>query len=138
VLYTFSDQSWRLIGVQLLDGVGAGIFGAITPLMIADLMRGTGRFNVAQGAVATMQGIGASASGLLAGELVGQAGYSAAFLASGAIAVSALALWYLMPETASDVRPGLAMRIDRNSPPLLLTHSMEQAVGDGADEEAQD
>jgi predicted MFS family arabinose efflux permease len=71
--------------------------------------------------------------------LVDHAGYSAAFLASGAIAVSALAaLWYLMPETASDVRPGLAMRIDRNSPPLLLTHSMEQAVGDGADEEAQD
>jgi MFS family permease len=91
VLYTFSDQSWWLIGVQLLDGVGAGIFGAITPLMIADLMRGTGRFNVAQGAVATMQGIGASASGLLAGELVDHAGYSAAFLASGAIAVSALA-----------------------------------------------
>jgi hypothetical protein len=26
VLYTFSDQTWWLIGVQLLDGVGAGIF----------------------------------------------------------------------------------------------------------------
>jgi hypothetical protein len=36
----------------LLDGIGAGIFGAITPLVLADLMRGTGRYNVAQGAVA--------------------------------------------------------------------------------------
>jgi hypothetical protein len=42
----------------LLDGVGAGIFGAITPLVIADLMRGTGRYKVAQGAVATVQGVG--------------------------------------------------------------------------------
>jgi MFS family permease len=31
VLYTLSDNSFWLIGVQLLDGVGAGIFGALTP-----------------------------------------------------------------------------------------------------------
>ena len=42
VLYTFSDNSFWLIGVQVLDGVGAGIFGALTPLVIADIMRGTG------------------------------------------------------------------------------------------------
>ena len=47
VLYTFSDNSFWLIGVQLLDGVGAGIFGALTPLVIADIMRGTGRYNLA-------------------------------------------------------------------------------------------
>jgi MFS family permease len=42
VLYTFSDNSFWLVGVQVLDGVGAGIFGALTPLVIADIMRGTG------------------------------------------------------------------------------------------------
>ena len=56
VLYTLSDNSVWLIGVQLLDGVGAGIFGALTPLVIADIMRGTGRYNLAQGAIATVQG----------------------------------------------------------------------------------
>ncbi|CAN0406355.1 unnamed protein product, partial [Phaeothamnion confervicola] len=50
-LYTLSDNPFWLVGVQLLDGVGAGIFGAIFPVIIADLMRNTGRFNVAQGAV---------------------------------------------------------------------------------------
>ena len=35
----------------VLDGVGAGIFGALTRLVIADIMRGTGRYNLAQGAV---------------------------------------------------------------------------------------
>jgi MFS family permease len=41
VLYPLSDNSFWLVGVQLLDGVGAGIFGALTPLVIADIMRGT-------------------------------------------------------------------------------------------------
>ncbi len=66
-LYTLSDNSFWLIGVQLLDGVGAGVFGALTPLVIADIMRGTGRYNLAQGAIATVQGIGASLSGLAVG-----------------------------------------------------------------------
>jgi MFS family permease len=100
VLYTLSDAAPWLIGVQLLDGVGAGIWGAITPLLVSDLMRGTGRFNVAQGAVMTMQGIGASLSGLAAGELVEHFGYTAAFLASGIeAAVAFTTLFLFMPET---------------------------------------
>jgi MFS family permease len=55
-LYTFSDAPYWLVGVQFLDGIGAGIFGAIFPIIVADLMRGTGRFNVAQGAIITAQG----------------------------------------------------------------------------------
>ena len=58
-LYTLSDNPAWLVGVQLLDGIGAGIFGAIFPVIVADLMRNTGQFYVAQGAVATAQGIGA-------------------------------------------------------------------------------
>jgi len=103
VLYTVSNASAWLIGVQLLDGVGAGIFGALTPLLVADLMRGTGRYNLALGAVATMQGIGASTSGLVAGLIVDHFGYSAAFLTSGAVAAVALAALALaMPETAPE------------------------------------
>jgi hypothetical protein len=45
----------------VLDHVGAGIFG-VAPLVIADIVRGTGRYNLAQGAIATVQGIGASLS----------------------------------------------------------------------------
>jgi len=101
VLYTLSDNSAWLIGVQVLDGVGAGIFGALTPLVIADIMRGTGRYNLAQGAVATAQGIGASLSGLIAGVLVDHAGYGATFLALGAVAAVAATVFGLgMPETA--------------------------------------
>ena len=100
MLYTFSDDPYWLVGVQLLDGVGAGLYGALFPLIVADLMEGTGRFNVALGAVATAQGIGASLSTTVAGVIVVKAGYSAAFITLAAIAGMGLALfWLAMPET---------------------------------------
>jgi predicted MFS family arabinose efflux permease len=103
-LYTLSDNSAWLLGVQLLDGIGAGIFGAITPLVVADIMRGTGRFNLAQGAVGTMQGIGASSSGVVAGVVVDRLGYSAGFFGLGAVAfVALLALCIFMPETRNEL-----------------------------------
>jgi MFS family permease len=102
-LYTLSDDSAWLIFVQLMDGVGAGIYGALTPLVLADLMRGTGRYNLAQGAVATGQGIGASVSGLVSGEIVDHLGYSAAFVILGIAAFVALAAFFFgMPETARE------------------------------------
>src|SRR5712691_11116397 len=102
-LYTVSDDSAWLIAVQLMDGVGAGIYGALTPLVLADLMRGTGRYNLAQGAVATGQGIGASVTGLVSGEIVDHFGYSAAFATLGIAALVALAAFFFgMPETARE------------------------------------
>jgi MFS family permease len=99
-LYPLSDNRYWLVGVQLLDGVGAGIYGAIFPVIVADLMRGTGRFNVAQGAIITAQGIGAALSTTLAGFVVVHAGYSAAFLTLAGVAVVGLALYFfVMPET---------------------------------------
>ena len=102
-LYVFSDNPYWLVGVQLLDGVGAGIFGAIFPVIIADLMRGTGRFNVAQGAVISAQGIGAAASTAFAGLIISKAGYSAAFLSLGAMAlVGAVLFGVAMRETRQE------------------------------------
>ncbi|HQT78789.1 MAG: MFS transporter [Rhodospirillales bacterium 20-64-7] len=105
VLFTLSNAAPWLIGVQILDGVGAGIWGAITPLVVADLMRGTGRFNVSQGAIMTMQGVGASVSGLAAGAVVDGCGYAAAFLSLAGVASAALAVLALaMPETAGSAQ----------------------------------
>lgn len=102
-LYLVSDNAFWLLGVQLLDGVGAGIYQALTPLVIADVMRGTGRYNLALGAVATTQGVGAAISGLFAGVTVDRFGYSTAFLALAAAASVAFAVFALfMPETRSD------------------------------------
>jgi MFS family permease len=103
-LYTLSDDPAWLVGVQLLDGVGAGLFGALFPLIVADLTWGTGRFNVTRGAVQAAQGIGAALSTTIAGLIVVMAGYSAAFLTLAALATGGLVLfWLAMPETKNIV-----------------------------------
>ncbi|WP_315835618.1 MFS transporter [Bradyrhizobium prioriisuperbiae] len=100
-LYPVSDNPYWLVGVQCLDGVGAGIFGALFPLVVADLTHGTGHFNVSQGAIATALGIGGALSTTAAGVIVVGAGYSAAFLFLAAVAVVGLVVYVVfMPETA--------------------------------------
>lgn len=94
----FDDAAW-LVGVQLLDGIGAGLFGALLPLVVEDATRGTGHFNVSLGAVATAQGVGAALSNAVTGLIVVRAGYDAAFLVLAAVAVIGLLVWWLaMPE----------------------------------------
>lgn len=110
-LYTLSDSPYWLVGVQLLDGIGAGLFGVLMPLIVADLMEGTGRFNVAQGAVVTAQGIGAALSAAVSGFIVVNMGYDAAFLVLAAVAAfAAIVFAALMPETV-----GSSRRIDAQS-----------------------
>jgi MFS family permease len=104
LFYTFSNNPYFLVAVQLLDGIGAGIFGVLSVLVVADLTRGTGRFNFVQGAIATATGIGASLSNLFAGIVVKQAGYNAGFLTLAGIAAIALLVFGLfMPETRASV-----------------------------------
>lgn len=92
-----------LVGVGRggLDGIGAGICGALFPLVVADLTCGTGRFNVSQGAVATAQVLGAAVSASLAGAIIVWAGHSAAFLVLAGIAAAGFCLSLIaMPETS--------------------------------------
>ncbi|WP_245297126.1 MULTISPECIES: MFS transporter [Rhodomicrobium] len=91
---TIVDQ-WVLVPVQVLDGVGAGLLGVAVPGLVARILNGTGRINSGLAAVMTMQGVGAASSPALAGLIAEDIGYWAAFLAMGAIAAAALALWLL-------------------------------------------
>jgi MFS family permease len=100
LLYTLTNDPRLLVAVQLLDGIGAGIFGVVGVLVIADLTRGTGRFNLMQGALATATGLGAAASQFLTGQIVSHAGFNVGFLALSGIGFAALAFYGLaMPET---------------------------------------
>jgi MFS family permease len=116
-LYTLSDNPFWLLAVQSLDGIGAGLFGALFPIIVADLMRGTGRYNVAQGAILTAQGIGAALSTTLAGVVVVHAGYSAAFLTLAAVALAGTVVFFFgMPETNAQHPDNSEGRQGRNPP----------------------
>ncbi|HEY8032552.1 MAG TPA: MFS transporter [Methylocella sp.] len=95
----FDDPSW-LLAVQVLDGVGGGLFEALLPLVLADIMGGTGHYSLARGVVGAVQGIGGSSSQIVAGYIVTMAGYSAAFLSLAMVATAGLLLIIIaMPET---------------------------------------
>jgi MFS family permease len=89
-----------LVAVQALDGITGATLGVLTALVAADITNGTGRFNLLQGVIGTLSGIGASLSTSLSGFAVQKFGQTAGFLGVAGVALAAVViLLLLMPET---------------------------------------
>jgi len=100
LLFGLSPDPILLIAAQLLDGLSGTALGVLTPLIIADLTMGTGRYNLAQGLVGTISALGAAVSTAVSGYLASRFGTGIAFLEILATAAAGtVALWLLMPET---------------------------------------
>jgi MFS family permease len=100
VLYTLTHRAAVLIAIQCLDGIANSIFGVVAVLVIADRTRGTGRFNLASGALATAVGAGAALSNTYGGYLIHLSGFRISFLGLGGVALAAfLMLFFFVPET---------------------------------------
>jgi len=100
VLYTLTAYAPLLVAIQVLDGIANAIYLVVGVLVVADLTRGTGRFNLTQGALGVAQGLGAAASTTFAGSIVHHYGYDAGFLSLSGIALVACGLlWFAMPES---------------------------------------
>jgi MFS family permease len=100
---------WGVYPVQILDGVGAGLQSVAVPALVARILNGTGRINVGQGAVMTMQGIGAALSPAIGGWLAQAIGYPAMFMVLGGFALMSLILWISFHGT---VRQALAQSLE--------------------------
>ncbi|MFK0165038.1 MFS transporter [Rhizobium sp. NPDC090279] len=85
--------SWGVYPVQVLDGIGAGLQSVAVPTLVARILNGTGRINVGQGVVMTMQGVGASLSPAIGGWLAQEIGYGTMFMILGSFAFGSIALW---------------------------------------------
>src|SRR5262249_26388918 len=100
VLFAVVSDPWILLPIQILDGLSAAIIGVMTPLVIADLMRGTGRYNLAQGFAGVAVGIGGALSTGTTGYVVEHFGYAGAFLGLASVALAGVAVLYaFLPET---------------------------------------
>jgi len=100
VLLSLTTQPALLVGIQVLDGLAGTVFMIVAPLVVADVTRGTGRFNVAQGAIGTATAAGAAVSTTATGFVVDRFGDAAGFCGLAAVALAALLLLYVaMPET---------------------------------------
>ena len=100
VLFALVTTPYLIVVVQALDGVSAVVLGVTLPLIVADITRGTGRFNLGLGIIGSAVGIGAALSTTLAGYTIDHFGSSTAFYGLAFIAVCGLALvWLRLPET---------------------------------------
>src|SRR6185437_9544445 len=89
---------WYLVAFQVLSGLTAAVVGIMVPLVIADVTRGTGRYNLAQGAAGTATGIGAALSTVAAGYVAQSLGYATGFGGLAAIGAAGLGiLYWLLP-----------------------------------------
>ena len=102
LLCALSSDPLVIAGVQVLDGVGGGLLDALLPLVLADIMRGSGHYSAARGIIGFVQGIGGSLAQVVAGVLVMRAGYPATFAAFALIALVPLCLVVF---TLSETRP---------------------------------
>jgi predicted MFS family arabinose efflux permease len=93
VLACFLNGWWGVVPVEVLDGIGIGLQSVAVPGMVARSLYGTGRVNLAQGAVITIQGAGAAVSPALGGWIVQWVGYSPTFLVLGGFGLLAVAVW---------------------------------------------
>ena len=94
-LLALTASPWALLALQLLDGISAAVIGIMLPLVIADLTRGTGRYNLAQGVAGTAMGGGAALAMGVSGYAVAHLGYTIGFFLLTIVALLDIAvlLW---------------------------------------------
>jgi predicted MFS family arabinose efflux permease len=100
-LFAFDPGPWFLVAVQVLGGLTAAVIGILLPLVVADVTKGSGRYNLAQGAVGMVAGVGATLSTPATGFIAQASGFLTSFLLLGAVAAIGCGIvWFLLPETA--------------------------------------
>jgi MFS family permease len=99
-IFAVTSDPYLLVAAQLLDGISAASLGVLVPLIIADVTRGSGHFNFAQGLIGAAVGVGASFSTTLAGFIADTSGAAIAFLLLACVGVMGLVFVFaVVPET---------------------------------------
>lgn len=113
--------------VQMLDGVGAGLQSVAVPGLVARVLNGTGRVNLGQGAVMTVQGVGAALSPAIGGWIAQEFGYAETFRILGCFALGSIALWLIFGRI---VREGERLQAEGNPDPPTAAPPAGRAAPD--------
>ncbi len=105
LIFAGAHAAGVLIAAQIFDGISAGIYGVVAVLIIADLTKNTGRFNLTLGLISMGAGLGAAASNAITGWVVGRYGYAVGFhFLTLVSAIGGLIFWRFMPETRESLK----------------------------------
>lgn len=100
VLFAFISDPIALIFVEILDGISGAALTVLTVVVVGDLTTGTGRFNLARGAVGLVSTIGATLSTSASGYIAQELGLLPAFLSMAVVAAGGtLLVWFTLNET---------------------------------------
>ncbi|MHB8542686.1 MAG: MFS transporter [Leptospirales bacterium] len=103
VLCAITTNTDLLLATQVLDGVAAGIYGVVVPLIVSDLTRGKKGFNMLMGLSQIAMAVGAIIGPMIQGVSVGEVGFRFAFLVfAGVASLGAILFFHFMPEVLSD------------------------------------
>ncbi|HCH61989.1 MAG: hypothetical protein CL927_16090 [Deltaproteobacteria bacterium] len=87
MMVMYWQNPYFLVATQLFEGVGAGIYDIMLPVIVKKLTEGSGRFGFTYGFIVTCWRIGHGVSLLLGEAIVHYMGYSSAFWILGSIGV---------------------------------------------------
>jgi MFS family permease len=97
-------MQFLILSTQIMDGVGAGVFGTMYILVTSDISGGTGRFSMTLGLTTAAMSIGGTVSGYLGEALAQDIGYQQAFFILAVMSlVPALIYLLFMPETLASI-----------------------------------
>jgi len=100
VLLAFVHSPYLFPFIQIFDGAAAAILGVLLPLLVADLTRTTGRFNLCLALLGMAAGLGASLSTTFAGFITERLDHSAAFMFLALIGLlGTILVWWIIPES---------------------------------------
>ena len=100
VLYAGLPFAYALVICQILNGFSSAVFGVMMSVVVADLMAGTGRFNLTLGALGAVIAAGASLSTFFGGLTISALGFTGVALTFAAVGMLGfLLLWLGLPET---------------------------------------
>ena len=115
-----------ILSTQILDGVGAGVFGTMYILVTSDISGGTGRFSLTLGLTSAAMSIGGTISGYLGEALAEDLGYQKAFFILMFMSlVPAMLYFFCMPETLA-----LLVRKGEGATATAMTSIQEEHDGD--------
>lgn len=106
VVLSSSGGAFGILFGQILDGALMGLLSVMLPVVVAEMVRGSGRFNFASGLTGAISALGGSASQVISGMLFDRIGVDRTLMVFAGIALcgSILSLGILLSSRSERVR----------------------------------
>ena len=95
ILVEFFDNPWALTCTQIIEGIGAGVYDLLIPIIVQQMTKGSGRFGFTFGFICAMWRIGHGCSVFLGELIVHEYSYLVAFISLGVIGMINLLVFVL-------------------------------------------